>query len=109
MLGDSHGRADRIIVALDEKRGKLPVRQLMEVRLLGIEIEEATTFFERVSGKISVETMLPSWLIYSEGFKTSSFRSMIKRSVDLVLALALIILAIPVMFLTALSINRAAS
>lgn len=63
----SLSRADRLIVALDEKRGKLPLRQLMELRLRGLEIEEATTFFERVSGKIAVESMLPSWLIFSEG------------------------------------------
>ena len=42
--------------------------------LQGIEVEESTSFFERVSGKIAVETLLPSWLIFSDGFKTSSFR-----------------------------------
>jgi sugar transferase (PEP-CTERM system associated) len=101
----SPGRVDSIIVALDEKRGKLPVRQLMEVRLLGIEIEEATTFFERVSGKISVETMLPSWLIYSEGFKTSTFRSFVKRIADLILSSILLLLTLPLMLFTALLVK----
>ena len=67
-------RVDRIIVALDEKRGRLPLIELMELRLRGIAIEESTTFVERASGRISVETMLPSWLIYSEGFKSSALR-----------------------------------
>jgi len=98
-------RADRIIVALDEKRGKLPLRQLMELRLLGIEIEDATSFFERVSGKIAVETMLPSWLIFSEGFKTSSTRRFLKRAADLTHASLLLLLSAPVMALTALLIR----
>jgi sugar transferase (PEP-CTERM system associated) len=98
-------RADRIIVALDEKRGKLPLRQLMELRLLGVEIEDATSFFERVSGKIAVETMLPSWLIFSEGFKTSSTRRLLKRAADLTHASLLLVLSSPVMALTALLIR----
>lgn len=98
-------RVDRIIVALDEKRGKLPVRQLMELRLLGIEVEDATSFFERVSGKISVETMLPSWLIFSEGFKTSPLRLFLKRTNDLAHAIALLVVTLPVMILTAILIK----
>jgi sugar transferase (PEP-CTERM system associated) len=94
-------RVDRVIVAVGEKRGLLPVRQLMELRLRGIEIEEATTFFERISGKIAVETMLPSWLIFSEGFKTSRLKSFLKRAVDLAHAVAMLIVTFPVMLLTA--------
>ncbi|HKQ61399.1 MAG TPA: TIGR03013 family XrtA/PEP-CTERM system glycosyltransferase [Candidatus Polarisedimenticolaceae bacterium] len=94
-------RVDRVIVALDEKRGKLPVLKLMELRLCGIEIEEATSFIERVSGKISVETMLPSWLIYSEGFKNTPLRSAIKRASDMMLSSVLLGLASPLMLLTA--------
>ncbi len=97
----SPGRTDRIIVALDEKRGKFPVRQLMGLRLLGIEIEEATTFFERVGGKIAVETMLPSWLIFSDGFKTSALKSTLKRAADVVLSTALLIVTAPLMLLVA--------
>ena len=98
-------RADRIIVALDEKRGKLPVRQLMELRLRGLEIEDATSFVERVCGKIAVESMLPSWLIFSEGFRTSPLRSFLKRAADLVLSMTLLIFALPLMVLTAILIR----
>jgi sugar transferase (PEP-CTERM system associated) len=99
------GRVDRVIVALEEKRGLLPVRQLMQVRLLGIEIEEATTFLERISGKIAVETMLPSWLIFSEGFKTSRVRMILKRFVDIVLSTLLLVLTSPLMLVTAILIR----
>ena len=98
-------RADRVIVALDEKRGKLPVRQLMELRLRGLEIEDATSFVERVSGKISVESMLPSWLIFSEGFRTSPMRSFLKRSADIVLSIALLAMTSPLMLLIQLAIR----
>jgi len=98
-------RADRVIVALDEKRGKLPVRQLMELRLRGLEIEDATSFIERVCGKISVESMLPSWLIFSEGFRTSPMRSFLKRSADVVTSTALLALTSPLMVLTPIAIR----
>lgn len=98
-------RVDRVVVALDEKRGRLPVRELMELRLRGIEIEDATTLFERVAGKIAVETMLPSWLIFSEGFKVNRLRQAQKRLVDLVLSLTLLVLTFPLMLLTALLVR----
>jgi len=98
-------RVDRVIVALDEKRGLLPVRQLMELRLRGIEIEEATTFFERISGKIAVETMLPSWLIYSDGFKATRMRTVLKRAADLFLSIVLLVFTVPLMLLAALAVR----
>jgi sugar transferase (PEP-CTERM system associated) len=76
----------------------------MELRLMGVGIEEATTFLERISGKIAVETMLPSWLIFSEGFKTTHLRLLLKRTVDLVLSAVLLVLALPVALLTAVAI-----
>jgi sugar transferase (PEP-CTERM system associated) len=98
-------RADRILVALNEKRGKLPSKQLLDLKLKGLEIEEAISFFERVGGKIAVETLLPSWLIFSEGFKTSPLRSFSKRTIDIFLSLPLLIVSLPVMLLTALVIR----
>ena len=98
-------RVDRVIVALDEKRGRLPLIELMELRLRGIAIEESTTFIERASGRISIETMLPSWLIYSEGFKTSAQRSFLKRLADITLSSVLLILALPLMLVTAILIK----
>jgi sugar transferase (PEP-CTERM system associated) len=98
-------RVDRVIVALGEKRGLLPVRQLMELRLRGIEIEDATSFIERIGGKIAVETMLPSWLVFSEGFKTTRLKMAFKRLVDIGHAVVLLLPALPVMGLAALVIR----
>jgi sugar transferase (PEP-CTERM system associated) len=99
--GYCRGRVDRVIVALDEKRGTLPVRELMELRLRGVAIEDATSFFERTSGKIAVETMLPSWLIFSEGFKTTRLKMAVKRAIDLAHAISLLVVTFPVMLVTA--------
>ena len=100
----SLGRVDRIVVALDEKRGKLPVRELMPLRLAGLEIEDATSFFERTSGKLAVETMLPSWLIFSDGFRVSPLRRAGKRTADIGVSLVLLLVTAPIMVLTALAI-----
>lgn len=98
-------RVDRVLVALEEKRGRLPVLPLMELRLRGIQVEEATSFFERISGKISVELMLPSWLIFSEGFKSTPMRAFLKRTADLALAVALLVATAPLMLMAALAIK----
>jgi sugar transferase (PEP-CTERM system associated) len=98
-------RVDRVIVALEEKRGTLPVLPLMDLRMRGIEIEEATSFYERASGKIAVETMLPSWLIFSEGFKSTPLRAFLKRLGDVTLSVMLLVPAAPLMALTALLIK----
>lgn len=92
---------DRIIVALDEKRGRFPIQPLMEMRMHGIEIEDATSFLERTSGKIPVESMLPSWLIFSDGFRTSPTRAAFKRTGDVVFSALLLLAAGPVMLLIA--------
>ena len=98
-------QADRVIVALAEKRGALPVRELIDLRLRGVPVEEATSFVERSSGKIHVQSLLPSWLIFSDGFRISKVRAAVKRFFDVVLAVALLVLASPVMLLTALAIR----
>jgi sugar transferase (PEP-CTERM system associated) len=97
-------RVDRILVALDEKRGKLPLEPLMQLRLAGLEIEDITSFIERTSGKLAVETMLPSWLIFSDGFKTSSMRLAAKRLLDVVFSLSLLVVTAPIVVVTAVLI-----
>jgi sugar transferase (PEP-CTERM system associated) len=96
---------DRIVVALTEKRGTLPVRQLIDLRLKGMPVEESTSFIERSSGKIHIQSLLPSWLIFSDGFRVSSLRALSKRAGDFVLASLLLIVASPVMLAAALAIR----
>ena len=97
--------ADRVIVALDEKRGKLPLEPLMQLRLAGIDVEDTTSFIERTSGRLAVDTMLPSWLIFSDGFKTSALRLALKRLLDVTLSLILLVVTAPLMALTAILVR----
>src|SRR4030042_7052612 len=73
------GDVDRIVVALDERRGKFPVDQLLYCRLKGIKVDDGVAFTEYLAGKLSVESLHPSFLLFSDGFKSSSLFKVLKR------------------------------
>ena len=98
-------RVDRILVALDERRGKLPFEQLLFCRLGGIRVNEGVAFTEQLSGKLSVEDLQPSALIFSDGFKRSFLVKVMKRSMDLSLSLTGLILLLPLSLATALAVK----
>ena len=75
---------DRIIVALDERRGKFPLEQLLYCRLKGIQVDDWVAFTEQLAGKLSVEKLHPSFLIFSDGFNRSDTFRRLKRCVDVV-------------------------
>ncbi|WP_054031638.1 TIGR03013 family XrtA/PEP-CTERM system glycosyltransferase [Desulfatitalea tepidiphila] len=95
----------KIIVALKEKRGFLPVKELLNCRVQGIEILEGNTFYEMLTGKLTVESINPSWLIYSEGFHKSKARRLIKRTTDLIVAFLMLIVLAPFIAVVALIIK----
>src|SRR4051812_18913521 len=97
-------QVDRIVVGLSDRRGKLPVEELLRAKMAGVRVEEATTTYERVTGKILIDDLRPSWLIFSDGFRVSRLSRMMKRTIDLTLALALAVLTLPLMVLTALMV-----
>jgi sugar transferase (PEP-CTERM system associated) len=97
-------RIDRIIVGLSDRRGKLPVDELLSAKLRGIRVEDVTTTYERVTGKILIDDLRPSWLIFSDGFHVSRLTRSTKRAIDLTLALILAVCAAPFMLLTAVMI-----
>jgi sugar transferase (PEP-CTERM system associated) len=96
---------NKIVVALSEKRGKLPTKELLKCRVKGIDIIEGTTFYERMTGKIIVDQINPSMLIFSEGFRKSHVRRFIKLIVDLSLSFVLLILLSPLFILTVVLIK----
>jgi hypothetical protein len=65
-------KVHRVIVAMPDRRGTIPMRELLDLRMRGVKIEEATSWLEKISGKIEVENLYPSWLIFGEGFRRSS-------------------------------------
>lgn len=97
--------ADEIVVAMDDRRGKLPIRELLDARLKGIEIVDLLEFLERETGKIRVDLVNPGWLIFSSGFRTSPFRRFNKRLVDILVSATLLVVLWPIMLLVALAIK----
>jgi len=97
-------QVDRIIVGLADRRGKLPVDELLRAKMSGVRVEDATTTYERVTGKILIDDLRPSFLIFSDGFRVSRLTRWMKRGLDLLLAMALAIVSAPFMLLTAIAI-----
>jgi len=95
---------DRIVVGLSDRRGKLPLEELLRAKMAGVRVEDATTTYERVTGKILIDDLRPSWLIFSDGFRVSRVTRLIKRTIDLTLSLVMAIVALPLMILTALMV-----
>lgn len=98
-------RIDRIVVALDDRRGNMPIAELLSSKLRGRIIEDSISFYEAITGKILVEKVNPAWLIFSEGFNYGRLTYLIKRTIDLTFALIGITVSLPVTLLTALLIK----
>ena len=98
-------RVDRIIVALEERRGKFPDAQLLECKMRGIAIEEGIHFYEHLTGRLQVESLHPSFLIFSEGFKKSKLTMWTKRVSEFALSLIGLILLSPVILVISLLIK----
>ena len=98
-------RINRVIVGLRDRREKLPVQKLLKLRLQGVVVEDAHTLFEKVAGRISLDSMNPSWLIFSEGFRKFRWQLFLKRCFDVTLGLLGILLTFPLMVLAALCIK----
>lgn len=96
---------ERIVVAMEERRGTFPARELLRCRLNGVDVEEGVTFFERVTGKITVENMNPSWLIFSPGFKKTRLRRSMKRLVGIIISGVGLVVASPIVIGVAILIR----
>jgi sugar transferase (PEP-CTERM system associated) len=96
---------DRIVVGLSDRRGRLPIESLLKAKLSGVRVEDATTTYERLTGKILVDDLKPSWLVFSDGFQASRLTRFVKRVVDLVLATIGLVLASPLVAMTAIAIR----
>jgi len=98
-------RVHRVIVAMADRRGTLPVMEMLQLRLRGIKIEEATSWLEKISGKIEVDNLYPSWLIFTEGFRSSAGFMLLRRGIALCAAALLLLIVLPVIPLVILAIK----
>jgi sugar transferase (PEP-CTERM system associated) len=97
--------AQRIVVAMDEKRGRLPTQALLRCKTEGIKILEGETLYEELTGKLFVEKLNPSWLIFSDGFRKPKVSRFLKRITGCLMASILLLLTLPLIALIAMAIK----
>ncbi|HEY7543964.1 MAG TPA: TIGR03013 family XrtA/PEP-CTERM system glycosyltransferase [Blastocatellia bacterium] len=97
---------DRIVVAVKDRRGKLPTDELLNLTLSGrVAVEDCASYYERLTGKIATEMLRPSWLIFSRGNRFSDLARHIRRVVNAGLAVVGFILSLPIMMMVAIAIK----
>ena len=102
----SRHHINRVVLAMNERRGRLPVAPLIEMKLRdGLMIEEADSFYEKLTGKISTATLRPSWLIFSGPSRRILLYSQIRRLLDVVLSVIGLLVSLPLMVLAAIAIK----
>jgi sugar transferase (PEP-CTERM system associated) len=98
-------RLHRVIVAMPDRRGTLPVEELLALRLAGVKVEEATSWLEKITGRIEVEQLYPSWLIFAEGFRFSILNRGLRRLLNVIAALFGLVLSLPLLPFIALAVK----
>ena len=98
-------RVHRVIVAMEDRRGTLPVMEMLQLRLNGVTIEEATSWLEKISGRIEVDNLYPSCLIFAEGFRFSASFMLLRRLFSISVSAILLLLVLPVIPLVILAIK----
>lgn len=92
---------DEIVVAFDERRHHSPVSEVLECKMSGIKVMELMTFFEQQTGRIPLEGMTPSDLIFADGFIQAVIRSYVHRTFDVFVSAAMMVLTLPLMLAVA--------
>ena len=98
-------KVDRVVVSLVDARGKLPMDKLLDMRMAGVAFAQLPSVYEEYTGKIAVDNLRPSWLIFSDGFSKTTVLGKATRLIDLAGASLLLALALPLMVLAALAIK----
>jgi len=97
---------NRIVLAINERRGRMPLGSLIEMKLRdGLAIEESDSFYERLTGKVSTGTLRPSWLIFSGPSRRMIFYRQLRRLLDVLLSVVGLVLSLPIMMFTAVAIR----
>jgi sugar transferase (PEP-CTERM system associated) len=95
---------DELVDAIDDRRSKLPLRELLDCKAQGVNVINLLSFFERESGYVNVNLLDPSWIIFSDGFKQTAVKSFLKRGLDIIVSCLLLAVTWPIMLLVALAI-----
>ncbi|MDV3457905.1 TIGR03013 family PEP-CTERM/XrtA system glycosyltransferase [Sphingomonas sp. HF-S4] len=98
--------ASEVVLALEERRNALPLKDLLRVKTTGVHVNEISTFLERETGRVDLDSVNPSWLIFSDGFSSGRMvSSAFKRLFDIAASLLLLVLTLPLVLVTAVAIK----
>lgn len=98
--------ASEVVLALEERRNALPLKDLLRIKTTGVHVNEISTFLERETGRVDLASVNPSWLIFSDGFSSGRMlSSAFKRLFDITVSLILLTLALPVIILAAIAVK----
>jgi sugar transferase (PEP-CTERM system associated) len=95
---------DRVVLSFAERRGHMPVQNLLRIKFSGTRVEDAHSLYEKLTGRIMLERLTPSWLILSDGFRKSSLQFVVKRVLDVLISSVGLVVTLPLSLLTALAI-----
>jgi sugar transferase (PEP-CTERM system associated) len=98
-------RPHKIVVSLSERRGTFPFRDVLDCKMRGVEVVDAPSFYEQITGKLLIEDTTPSWFIFSDGFKITLTRKLYKRAIDIVLLIVGLVIFLPLVPAIALLIK----
>jgi len=104
-FGESKSRPDRVIVAMEDRRAAMPVRELLALRLRGVVIEESSMLIERLSGRVPLEGLNPSNLIFTEGFNVRVPLQVARRLVSIAISFFALIVCLPFIPLIILAVH----
>lgn len=98
--------ASEVVLALEERRNALPLKDLLRIKTTGVHVNEISTFLERETGRVDLDSVNPSWLIFSDGFSSGRMvSSAFKRLFDIGASSLLLILTLPLVLVTAIAIR----
>ena len=102
--------ATEVVLALEERRNALPLKDLLRVKTAGVHVNDFSSFMERETGRVDLDTLNPSWLIFSDGFSSGRMvSSFLKRIFDIAASGLLLLLTFPLILLFALLVKADSS
>ncbi|MBS0377840.1 MAG: TIGR03013 family PEP-CTERM/XrtA system glycosyltransferase [Proteobacteria bacterium] len=96
---------NEVVVAMDDRRRGFPIRELLDCRLAGVDVTELLTFLERETGRVRLDVLNPSWMIFGQGFRRDPVRLFSSRMLDLAASFGVLLISFPFMILTVLAIK----
>ncbi len=94
--------ADEIVVAIGDRRRHFPIRDILDCKMVGIQIVDVVGFFERQTGRINVDALNPSTMVFADGFIQAVLKTYVHRVFDLLISISVLIITLPIMLVAAI-------